>query len=151
MSRHRNWDPRTYAEVYFRLVHKGQSVSRIAKATGLTYMQVQHFKDQTTETTAPQNTRLPTPEIIEEIRVEVEAATAAEEAAMVADAHKKVEAASERARARAAQKAEVAAELNVEAESEIEGCIDLVRQAANQLGMTTRYFLWRCLTHPRSL
>ncbi len=130
MARHRNWDPRTWAEVFVRIVDLKQSPYRVAKATGLSYMQVQHWASQVTDTHVPPNLVLPSEETIEEVRTLVIAASEAEDVA---------------ARATKAQPIDEAA-LN----AEVEGCIDLVRQAASQFGITPRRFLWLCSTHARS-
>jgi hypothetical protein len=129
MARHRNWHPLVWAEVLIRIVELEQNPYRVAKATGLNYIQVKHFADGCNGRHVPTNLVLPTPEQIEEVRARVEAASAAEDAA-VAVKSQPVDA--------------------LALAEEITGCIELVKQAASQFRMTPRHFLWLCSTDARS-
>jgi hypothetical protein len=72
-GRLRNWDPRTYAEVFVRLQDLEQNPSQVAQATGMSYAQVVAFKRflDTNPTKAPQNLRHPTPEVFALVRAEL--------------------------------------------------------------------------------
>ena len=132
MARTRNWPALTVAEVMVRL-GLGQSIYRVAKATGLTYMQVKHFASQE----RPTNLRLPTDEQMVQVRTAVAAADEADEAADTA--------------ALAAKKNNgLTPEQQAAYEEEIGGCIDLVRQAASLFGVTPRQFLHKAMTDARS-
>lgn len=125
MARTRNWSAETYAEVFVRLDH-GQKIGHVARCSGLTYQQVDYFATQLklNPEELPPCTNPPTND-------------------MVTAWHEKVLAEI------AAQPAEVTPNPE-QLEAEIVGCIDLVRQAASQFGMTPRKFLWLCTTHARS-
>lgn len=130
MARHRNWSARTWAEVYVRICLLDQSPYRVAKATGLTYMQVQHFAKQCTDTHLPTNTNIPSAEELATIRAEVEAQSAAEDAAAATTVRAPIDTAA--------------------LTEEVNNCIDLCKQVAAQFGITPRHFLWLCSTSARS-
>lgn len=136
MARTRNWDPRVAAEVFVRLDH-GQPIAQIARRVGLSYQQVQHFQQEAQKDTTkmPHNQRGYDVDRIPELHASVKA-----ELDLVASA-----ASIGGARIRGA----VASPEQIDAE--VCGCIDLVRQSAAELGISTRRFLHLALTHARSV
>lgn len=148
MARTRNWSARVAVEVFVRLNHLEQPTQRVADACGLSYQQVHHFKRELLRdpSKVPPCNWPTTSEEFETIRAEVVAAAAAEDKA-AHDAH--VERIANR-RALSIDRGGPPQILTAELDAEIGGCIDLVKQAASQFGMTARKFLWLCSTDARS-
>jgi hypothetical protein len=148
MARTRNWSARTAAEVFVRINHLEQPTQRVADAVGLTFQQVHHFKREllANPTQLPPCNWPTTEAEFEAIRVAVVEQSAAEDKA-AHDAH--VERVANR-RALSIDRGGPPQILTAELDAEIGGCIDLVRQAAAQFGMTPRKFLWLCSTDARS-
>lgn len=123
----RNWAPETYAEVFIRLNDHGQSVHHVARMTGLTLMQVAHFRDQLHKSPdqMPQNLRFPTTEQFDEVRQRLAR-----------------EVPTEFIRGRGRPKLEVTPELL----AEVEGCVALARQVPN---ISAVRFLQLCINHAR--
>lgn len=129
MARTRNWSANTYAEVFVRLDHE-QPIGDVARATGLTYQQVDYFATQLKlkPNEAPPCTNMPTPELVNEW-------------------HEKVR---EEIANSPTVPGPLSPERKAELDAEIAGCIELVKQAASQFGMTARRFLWECTRDARS-
>jgi hypothetical protein len=142
MARARNWHARTAAEVYIRLAILDQPTQRVADATGLSYQQVHYFAKELKANPG----RVPpcafpnTPAEFEAIRAEVEAATAKEDAATPAAQS-----------TRLVTVAKIPPDQLPALDEEITGCIELVKQAASQFGISPRAFLHLCITHARSM
>lgn len=147
MGRTRNWSADTSAEVFIRLFDLKQNHARVARATGLTYQQVSYFVRGCTDDKLPDGVDI-TQENVDRLRPVVEAASAAEDAEVHAVTQRRL--ANTRALADAKQSARAAPIDSAALNDEVEGCIDLVRQAAAQFGITPRHFLWLCSTHARS-
>lgn len=149
MARTRNWPSRTSVEVFVRCNHLEQPTQRIADACGLTFQQVHHFRRELKRdpSKVPACNWVGTTEEFEAIRAEVVAQAAAEDKA-AHDAH--VERIANR-RALSIDRGGPPQILTAELDAEIGGCIELVKQAASQFGMTARKFLWLCTTDARSM
>jgi len=133
----RNWDPRTYAEVFCRLLNFSQPVSHVAHAVGLSKMQVAHFKDQLDVdiTALPPNFRPAPQELIDTVQAELELSIPNE--------------APPRGPGRP-RKPEVTID-NAALDAEIGGCADLAKQvAAAYPGLSARAFLHKVITDARS-